>query len=59
MAVQKINQNEMNCVFGIVTDGELWQFGKLENNIFTKHKASLTIDNLDKIFQTIGFLLSS
>ncbi|HEY9705147.1 MAG TPA: hypothetical protein V6C58_22105 [Allocoleopsis sp.] len=58
VAVQKINQNDINPVFGIVTNGELWQFGKLENNIFTKHKSSLTIDNLAQIFQSIGFLLS-
>jgi hypothetical protein len=58
VAVQKLNQNEINPVFGIVTDGELWQFGKLENNIFTKHKFSLTIDNLTQVVQAMGFLLS-
>ncbi len=59
VAVQKINQNDINPVFGIVTDGELWQFGKLETNIFTKHKSSLTLDHLTQLFQAIGFLLST
>ena len=59
VAVQKLNQDDINPIFGIVTDGELWQFGKLENNIFTKHKHSLTMNNnLIHIFQAMGFLLS-
>ncbi|WP_293150317.1 hypothetical protein [Okeania sp. SIO2C9] len=40
-------------------DGELWQFGKLVGNEFTKSKLRITITDLDKIFGTISFLLSS
>ncbi|ABG52086.1 MAG: hypothetical protein O4861_07595 [Trichodesmium sp. St16_bin4-tuft] len=59
IAVQKLNKAEELPVYGIVTDGELWQFGKLVSNEFTKSKLRITITDLDKIFGTISFLLSS
>ncbi|NET26119.1 hypothetical protein [Okeania sp. SIO1I7] len=59
IAVQKLNQAEELPVYGIVTDGELWQFGKLVSDEFTKSKLRITITDLDKIFGTISFLLSS
>jgi len=57
VAVQKMNQNEANCIYGIVTDGELWQFGKLQFNLFTKHKARIAVTDLNKIFSAIQYLL--
>jgi hypothetical protein len=59
IAAQKLNKAEELPVYGIVTDGELWQFGKLVSNEFTKSKLRITITDLDKIFGTISFLLSS
>ncbi|NET42132.1 hypothetical protein [Okeania sp. SIO2B3] len=59
IAVQKLNKAEQLPVYGIVTDGELWQFGKLVSDEFTKSKLRITITDLDKIFGTISFLLSS
>ena len=59
IAVQKFNKAEELPVYGIVTDGELWQFGKLVSDEFTKSKLRITITDLDKIFGTINFLLSS
>ncbi|NET60448.1 MAG: hypothetical protein F6K47_31215 [Symploca sp. SIO2E6] len=58
IAVQKLNNTEELPVYGIVTDGELWQFGKLVSDQFTKSKLRITITDLDKIFGTISFLLS-
>ncbi len=37
-------------VYGIVTDGKLWQFGCLCNQVFTKNSSSYTITDLDKLF---------
>lgn len=59
LAVQKLNKAEEIPVYGIVTDGELWQFGKLVSDEFTKSKLRITITDLDKIFGTISFFLSS
>ena len=55
----KLNKAEKLPVYGIVMDGELWQFGKLVSDEFTKSKLRITITDLDKIFRTISFLLSS
>ena len=57
VALQKINQNEETPVYGIVSDGEVWQFGKLVYQTFTKHRSSLTIADLNKLFGAIAFLL--
>ena len=57
VTVQKMNQNEIDFVYGIVTDGELWQFGRLRANLFTKHKTSIAITHLAKVFGAIGYLL--
>lgn len=58
IASQKINGSDELPVYGIVTDGEVWQFGKLISNLFTKDRTRITINDLDKIFGSIGFLLS-
>jgi hypothetical protein len=50
VAIQKINNDDRKPVFAMVTDGQLWEFGKLNMNIFTKHSFSLTIANLTQIF---------
>jgi len=57
LAVQKINQNDENFVYGIVTDGEFWQFGRLQTDLFTKHKAGIAVTDLNKVFGAIGYLL--
>jgi hypothetical protein len=56
VAAQKMNQNEEFCVSGIVTDGELWQFGKLQFNQFTKHKTRIAVTDLQKILSAIKYL---
>ncbi|KHD10205.1 hypothetical protein PN36_06925 [Candidatus Thiomargarita nelsonii] len=51
VAAQKLNGNE--TVYGIVTDAEMWQFGKLEGQLFTKNYSRPTIDNLDEVFSAV------
>ncbi|EDX74696.1 hypothetical protein MC7420_6174 [Coleofasciculus chthonoplastes PCC 7420] len=58
IAAQKMNQNETKPVYGIVTDGELWQLGRLVGDIFTKEKTRIAITDLDKLFGAIAFLLA-
>jgi len=45
VAAQKLNQTE-STIFGIVSNGDKWEFGKLENNQFTKNKTSYTLQTL-------------
>lgn len=54
-----MNQNETKPVYGIVTDGELWQLGRLVGDIFTKEKTRIAITDLDKLFGAIAFLLAA
>ncbi len=58
IAAQKMNKNEAKPIYGIVTDGELWQFGRLLLDVFTKEKTRIAITDLDKLFGAIGFLLA-
>jgi hypothetical protein len=58
VAAQKLHQEENLPVYGIVTDGELWQFGKLVLKQFTKQKTRVTVSDLTKLFGAIGFILA-
>jgi len=59
LAAQKINNDFSIPIHGIVTDGELWQFGKLENALFTKSKTRLILDAVDDIFGALGYIIES
>ncbi len=59
VAAQKINEYINHPVYGIVTDGNLWQFGKLIEDIFTRNSKNYTIDNLAKLFGALDFILQS
>lgn len=59
IAAQKINKTEEKPVYGIVTDGELWQLGRLVLDVFTKEKTRIAITDLDKLFGAIAFLLTA
>ncbi|RLC15113.1 MAG: hypothetical protein DRI57_13405, partial [Deltaproteobacteria bacterium] len=50
VASQKINDDAECTVYGIVTDGNLWQFGKLEKNCFFKNKENFTVDKLSLLY---------
>ena len=54
VAAQKINDEPDVPVYGIVSDGERWQFGKLTGDAFTRHKTSFSIDNIPTLFGAIN-----
>ena len=54
VAAQKINDDPEVPVYGIVSDGERWQFGKLVGDNFTQNKTSFSIDNLPGLFGAIN-----
>lgn len=57
VAAQRINEDISCPIYGIVTDGNLWQFGKLVEDIFTKHNKNYTIDDLAKLFGALDSIL--
>ncbi len=54
VAAQKINDAPDVPVYGIVSDGERWQFGKLIDDGFTQNRTTFSIDNLPALFGAIN-----
>ena len=50
VAAQKINDDSDFPVYGIVTDGKLWEFGQLVGDTFVQNRTNFTIDNLPILF---------
>jgi hypothetical protein len=67
IAAQKINQTSGQAagkdagfaVHGIVTDGKLWEFGKLREDVFTKNIESFTVDHLARLFGGLDYVFRS
>jgi hypothetical protein len=56
VAAENINVDSKLPVYGIVTDGRLWEFGKLTENVFTKNITGFTIDELIALFGALDFV---
>jgi hypothetical protein len=56
VAAQRLNDELRVLIFGIVSNGDRWQFGKLETNIFTLNKTFYTIQELDKLFAAVNYV---
>ena len=59
VAAQKINEDTSVSVHGIVTDGKLWEFGKLTADIFVKNITGYTVDHLPQLFGALHCVLQS
>lgn len=59
IAIQKLNSDEQMIVYGIVTDGERWQFGKFQKNLFTRQISGFSIDDLSELFGALHFVFQS
>lgn len=57
VAMQRINGDVNLPVYGIVSNGEIWEFGQLENQKFTFYKQRFDIDNLDNLFSVLIYFL--
>lgn len=58
IACQKTNQDENLTVYGIVSTGIFWEFGKLEQNIFTKHPLSFSIAEPQKVLGNLDYVFA-
>jgi len=56
VALSKLNAAENQTVFGIVSNGQLWQFGKLKANIFKKNIKAYTIYDLEQLLAAINYI---
>lgn len=53
VAAQKINDDPEFPVYGIVSDGTWWQFGRLVCSTFTQNRTSFGVDNLPLLFGAV------
>ena len=53
VAAQKMNNDVDFPVYGIVTDGNLWQFGRLVGDTFAQNRADFTLANLPMLFGAV------
>jgi hypothetical protein len=57
LASQKLNENTKMPVYGVVTDGETWHFGKLIEDLFIKNESIFAINNLKEIFGSLNYII--
>lgn len=56
LACQKINQIEGTTIFGIVSNGKIWEFAKLSDRLFTKNIKPYTIYDLEELFRAVNYI---
>ena len=57
LASSQLNDYLKMPVHGIVTDGEMWHFGKLIDDLFIKNEDVIAISDLQKIFGALGYII--
>lgn len=56
IAAQRLNEDQQVTVFGIVSNGDRWQFGKLRADTFTRNITFYSIQELDKLFAAVNYI---
>jgi hypothetical protein len=54
IAAQRLNPIPEQIIFGIVSNGKNWEFGRLQMNIFTRNQQALTIWNLEDLCAVVN-----
>ena len=49
-ALQQMNSDLSLTIYTILTNGEIWEFSKLEQNVFTQYIERFDIGDLDRLF---------
>jgi hypothetical protein len=58
IACQKLNQRADVAIYGIVATGIVWEFGKLERNVFVKHPLPYSISEPGLVLGLIDFVFA-
>jgi hypothetical protein len=56
LAAQKINGDSLKRLFGIVSNGKLWEFGVLQENMFTKNRKYYVLEDLRELMSAVNYL---
>lgn len=54
IAAQRLNEHQEQTIFGIVSNGEIWEFGKLSLNQFTKNTKLYPLQDLERLFAAVN-----
>ncbi len=57
--IRKINNNEDLEVFGIVTNGDVWEFGKLTKDSFIQYNPEFFITKIDDLFSALATIFEN
>ena len=57
--IQKINGKPDIPVLGIVTNGDNWEFGKLENTSFTENLLTYSLSSLDTLYTVLSLFFDA
>jgi len=58
LACQKTNQNDNLTIYGIVSTGMIWEFGKLYQDTFIKHPFSYSIAEPHKVLGNLNYVFA-
>ena len=58
LACQRINGDENIVIYGIVSTGIFWEFGKLEGQVFTKHALSYSINEPKQVYGLLEYIFA-
>ena len=56
ITAQRLNDNQEMIIFGIVSNGRIWQFGKLQESIFIKNESFYSIQRLEQLFAVVNYI---
>jgi hypothetical protein len=56
IAVQRLNNEPEQTIFGSVSNGAMWQFGKLKLEMFTQNNFFYTIQDLERLFAAVNYV---
>ncbi|TAE30654.1 MAG: hypothetical protein EAZ91_10000 [Cytophagales bacterium] len=56
--IQQLN-GDGKPVFGIVSNGDIWQIGKLDESVFVEYSSSFDIDRLNELFGALTYVLET
>lgn len=59
MAAQTINQTPDIPVYGVVSNGKLWEFARLKNDVFIKYSNYIDIMELDRLCSVLDAILKA
>ncbi|MEB3144940.1 MAG: hypothetical protein VKL02_02220 [Cylindrospermopsis raciborskii 1523720] len=56
IAAQKLNNQLNQTLYGIVSNGKIWEFSKLEEDNFVKNIEEYSISNLERLFGVLNYI---